>query len=224
MLTKPQPERRPQSSLRCDLDRAGCRSQTQHGPTQAYPDIDCGAYQSASACTLCTAYVHSYGQLSSLHVSLVLLKIMRRGLGVMLSATAIVFDVQHEYADKYNHISPLPVTNCGISFVLVDTFNIYIGTLMILVSPHNKLLLPIASYITVPVLYITVVLAYQSMTIINYCIRIIIGTFPIDTTKTRLQIQGQTIDARLSELKYRGMTHAFLRICKEEGACALYSG
>ncbi|BFZ00456.1 hypothetical protein BsWGS_03494 [Bradybaena similaris] len=50
------------------------------------------------------------------------------------------------------------------------------------------------------------------------------GTFPIDTTKTRLQIQGQVIDARLRDLKYRGMTHAFLRIFREEGAHALYSG
>lgn len=51
-----------------------------------------------------------------------------------------------------------------------------------------------------------------------------IGTFPIDTTKTRLQIQGQIIDARLSELRYRGMTHAMLRIFREEGLSALYSG
>ncbi|CAG5115487.1 unnamed protein product [Candidula unifasciata] len=50
------------------------------------------------------------------------------------------------------------------------------------------------------------------------------GTFPIDTTKTRLQIQGQVIDARLRDLKYRGMLHAFLRIFREEGAHALYSG
>ncbi|CAL1544427.1 unnamed protein product [Lymnaea stagnalis] len=50
------------------------------------------------------------------------------------------------------------------------------------------------------------------------------GTFPIDTTKTRLQIQGQVIDAQLRNLKYRGMLHAFLRIFKEEGAHALYSG
>ncbi|XP_035828679.1 kidney mitochondrial carrier protein 1 isoform X2 [Aplysia californica] len=50
------------------------------------------------------------------------------------------------------------------------------------------------------------------------------GTFPIDTTKTRLQVQGQVIDARLQTLKYRGMLHAFLKIFKEEGAHALYSG
>ncbi|KAK7486487.1 hypothetical protein BaRGS_00022288 [Batillaria attramentaria] len=50
------------------------------------------------------------------------------------------------------------------------------------------------------------------------------GTFPIDTTKTRLQIQGQRIDARFTDLKYRGMFHAFFRILREEGAVALYSG
>ncbi|WAR28115.1 UCP5-like protein [Mya arenaria] len=42
------------------------------------------------------------------------------------------------------------------------------------------------------------------------------GTFPIDTTKTRLQIQGQRIDAKLSQVKYNGMIHALLRIFKEE--------
>lgn len=50
------------------------------------------------------------------------------------------------------------------------------------------------------------------------------GTFPIDTTKTRLQVQGQTIDVRLKEIKYRGMVHALKRIYAEEGVRALYSG
>ncbi|XP_071450565.1 mitochondrial uncoupling protein Bmcp isoform X2 [Hetaerina americana] len=50
------------------------------------------------------------------------------------------------------------------------------------------------------------------------------GTFPIDTTKTRLQIQGQKIDAANSQVKYRGMIHAFLQISREEGARALYYG
>ncbi|XP_055499389.1 brain mitochondrial carrier protein 1 isoform X4 [Leucoraja erinacea] len=50
------------------------------------------------------------------------------------------------------------------------------------------------------------------------------GTFPIDLTKTRLQVQGQTLDLRYKEIKYRGMLHALLRICKEEGLRALYSG
>lgn len=50
------------------------------------------------------------------------------------------------------------------------------------------------------------------------------GTFPIDTTKTRLQVQGQRIDQSHSELKYRGMTDAFVKISKQEGMKALYSG
>ncbi|XP_069692225.1 mitochondrial uncoupling protein Bmcp isoform X1 [Periplaneta americana] len=50
------------------------------------------------------------------------------------------------------------------------------------------------------------------------------GTFPIDTTKTRLQIQGQKIDSKHAELKYRGMTDALLQISKQEGVKALYSG
>nr|CAD7199162.1 unnamed protein product [Timema douglasi] len=50
------------------------------------------------------------------------------------------------------------------------------------------------------------------------------GTFPIDTTKTRLQIQGQKTDSKYAELKYRGMTHALLQISKQEGVRALYSG
>ena len=50
------------------------------------------------------------------------------------------------------------------------------------------------------------------------------GTFPIDTTKTRLQIQGQQIDARHTALKYRGMLHALRCIGREEGVRALYNG
>lgn len=50
------------------------------------------------------------------------------------------------------------------------------------------------------------------------------GTFPIDTTKTRLQIQGQKIDQKYTALKYRGMTDAFIQISKQEGVNALYSG
>jgi len=50
------------------------------------------------------------------------------------------------------------------------------------------------------------------------------GTFPIDTTKTRLQVQGQVIDANINALKYRGMLDAFFQIFKHEGAPALYSG
>ncbi|XP_049295604.1 mitochondrial uncoupling protein Bmcp [Anopheles funestus] len=50
------------------------------------------------------------------------------------------------------------------------------------------------------------------------------GTFPIDTTKTRLQIQGQKTDRSHSELRYRGMTDAFVKISRQEGVKALYSG
>ncbi|XP_057230701.1 kidney mitochondrial carrier protein 1 [Malurus melanocephalus] len=50
------------------------------------------------------------------------------------------------------------------------------------------------------------------------------GTFPIDLTKTRLQVQGQVNDAKYKEIRYRGMVHALIRICKEEGLKALYSG
>ncbi|XP_058052819.1 brain mitochondrial carrier protein 1 isoform X1 [Ahaetulla prasina] len=50
------------------------------------------------------------------------------------------------------------------------------------------------------------------------------GTFPVDLTKTRLQVQGQSIDSRFREIKYRGMFHALFRISREEGILALYSG
>ncbi|XP_030056375.1 kidney mitochondrial carrier protein 1 isoform X1 [Microcaecilia unicolor] len=50
------------------------------------------------------------------------------------------------------------------------------------------------------------------------------GTFPIDLTKTRLQVQGQINDAKFKEIRYRGMLHALMRIGREEGMRALYSG
>ncbi|XP_045115949.1 mitochondrial uncoupling protein Bmcp-like isoform X1 [Portunus trituberculatus] len=51
------------------------------------------------------------------------------------------------------------------------------------------------------------------------------GTFPIDTTKTRLQIQGGRCDAgQVITRKYNGMLHAMLRISHEEGIRALYFG
>lgn len=50
------------------------------------------------------------------------------------------------------------------------------------------------------------------------------GTFPIDTTKTRLQVQGQKLDAKHAQLKYRGMVDCFLKIIKQEGFAALYAG
>jgi len=50
------------------------------------------------------------------------------------------------------------------------------------------------------------------------------STFPIDTAKTRLQIQGQKLDGRFTDLRYKGMFHALSRITQEEGFHALYSG
>ncbi|KAL1457648.1 hypothetical protein WDU94_007855 [Cyamophila willieti] len=50
------------------------------------------------------------------------------------------------------------------------------------------------------------------------------GTFPIDTAKTRLQIQGQQIDQQYAKLKYRGMTDVLLQIARKDGFWALYSG
>ncbi|CAG9823618.1 unnamed protein product [Phaedon cochleariae] len=50
------------------------------------------------------------------------------------------------------------------------------------------------------------------------------GTFPIDTTKTRLQIQGQKLDKNHAQLKYKGMVDCFLKVAKQEGFATLYSG
>ena len=50
------------------------------------------------------------------------------------------------------------------------------------------------------------------------------GTFPIDTTKTRLQLQGQVIDMKQKEIRYRGMLHAFAKIAKDDGLKALFNG
>lgn len=50
------------------------------------------------------------------------------------------------------------------------------------------------------------------------------GTFPIDTTKIRLQLQGQVDDTVYKHSRYRGMFHAFTRIAHEEGFGALYKG
>ncbi|XP_013147161.1 PREDICTED: kidney mitochondrial carrier protein 1 isoform X2 [Papilio polytes] len=50
------------------------------------------------------------------------------------------------------------------------------------------------------------------------------GTFPIDTTKTRLQIQGQKIDPRHVELRYTGMVDCFVKTSRQEGVKALYCG
>ena len=50
------------------------------------------------------------------------------------------------------------------------------------------------------------------------------GTFPIDTTKTRLQVQGQAVERALRARRYRGMLDAFLQISRQEGPTALYRG
>lgn len=55
-------------------------------------------------------------------------------------------------------------------------------------------------------------------------LNVIAGTFPIDTTKTRLQIQGQKNDQQFIKLRYKGMTDAFIKISRQEGVKALYSG
>ncbi|XP_049871830.1 mitochondrial uncoupling protein Bmcp [Pectinophora gossypiella] len=50
------------------------------------------------------------------------------------------------------------------------------------------------------------------------------GTFPIDTTKTRLQVQGQKIDPHHVELRYSGMVDCFVKTSQQEGVKALYCG
>ena len=51
-----------------------------------------------------------------------------------------------------------------------------------------------------------------------------LGTFPVDTTKTRLQIQGQKVDKRYTKLKYQGMIDCIVKIVRYEGIPALYAG
>lgn len=53
---------------------------------------------------------------------------------------------------------------------------------------------------------------------------LLIGTFPIDTTKTRLQIQGQKLDKKHAKLKYSGMIDCFFKTANQEGFASLYSG
>ncbi|XP_018563241.1 mitochondrial uncoupling protein Bmcp [Anoplophora glabripennis] len=50
------------------------------------------------------------------------------------------------------------------------------------------------------------------------------GTFPIDTTKTRLQIQGQKLDKKHAKVKYSGMIDCFFKTARQEGFASLYSG
>ena len=49
-------------------------------------------------------------------------------------------------------------------------------------------------------------------------------TFPIDTAKTRLQLQGQDTERRWVRIRYRGMGHAIATIVREEGVAAVYRG
>jgi len=49
-------------------------------------------------------------------------------------------------------------------------------------------------------------------------------TFPIDTTKIRLQIQGQHTKQALKDNKYNGMMDAFTKIVRDEGFRRLYRG
>ncbi|XP_063983896.1 mitochondrial uncoupling protein Bmcp [Diachasmimorpha longicaudata] len=51
-----------------------------------------------------------------------------------------------------------------------------------------------------------------------------LGTFPLDTTKTRLQIQGQKLDKKHATLRYSGMTDALVQISRQEGFKSLYCG
>jgi len=49
-------------------------------------------------------------------------------------------------------------------------------------------------------------------------------TFPLDTAKTRLQLQGQVLDTRWSEVKYRGTVGTLVAISRQEGLGRLYQG
>lgn len=51
-----------------------------------------------------------------------------------------------------------------------------------------------------------------------------IATFPVDTAKVRLQLQGQTKDHRWSKMRYTGTIHCLACITKEEGIRAVYKG
>ena len=48
-------------------------------------------------------------------------------------------------------------------------------------------------------------------------------TFPVDTAKTRLQLQGQDC-AKWKVVRYRGMVHCLVSLVREEGVAALYQG
>jgi len=50
------------------------------------------------------------------------------------------------------------------------------------------------------------------------------STFPIDTAKIRLQLQGSTGDSRFTRTKYSGFVSCLQRVAGEEGASKLYRG
>jgi len=49
-------------------------------------------------------------------------------------------------------------------------------------------------------------------------------SIPMDTTKVRLQLQGEHSSPGSGQLKYRGMSHAIFTILKEEGVQSLFRG
>jgi len=49
-------------------------------------------------------------------------------------------------------------------------------------------------------------------------------TFPVDTAKTRLQLQGQIVDKRWEKVRYRGTLHCIASIMREEGVTSVYKG
>jgi len=49
-------------------------------------------------------------------------------------------------------------------------------------------------------------------------------SFPMDTSKIRLQVQGQIADSAMTDLRYRGMFHTLCSIRADEGVRSLYNG
>ena len=49
-------------------------------------------------------------------------------------------------------------------------------------------------------------------------------TFPLDTAKTRQQLQGQVGDSKWSNIRYRGIVHTLATIAREEGLTSIYRG
>ena len=49
-------------------------------------------------------------------------------------------------------------------------------------------------------------------------------TFPVDTAKTRLQLQGQAGVKRWVQVRYRGTVHCLVCMVREEGVVAVYKG